>query len=751
MTVTFDDSATASPLNPNTANCSFTGGGYAPAFVGSYQPIQALSSFDGEAATGVWHLDVSDAAGFENGSLNEICITIDVPRPNLTTSTLTVTDLNGGQVNRGDTLQYDLTLNNTGDLAASATITADIASHLTNFLVTNAAGGTDNSLPFGGSNGNGYLDISAISVAIGGSQTLSWTVEVNNIAPDGTDIQQSALVNDGYSSFTLYSGEVTVSDVPQPPATGNKAIYFLNGTELSRLQSAVGGGNVNIEDGREVVWRLREASTGTLKFTSGNVPVTLWIDNTGNQQSTGRLMQVELYVNNGGAGDVLFGQTSFTTNNANGWVEYSITVPNTLGEISLVPGSEVAIKIANTATGNQNVRMDTLRSAGNYSKFDLPLSTLIRVEALDFYDAAYPASNKKNFYLPGETVFIRADVSDPFGSFDINGTNLTVTDALSNPILTNQAMTQMAENTTAGTKVYEWSYTVPVSPNIGSWQTQVTALEGLEGTIDDSSTSYFYVGDDTDMEITKTVDNATPVQTTQVQYTVRLRNLGPADATNISVADLLPTGVSHVSSTPSAGSYDSGTGAWTIANLAAGQSATLFITVTADQTGVITNTATFQSHDQTETNNGNDSDDAVITVLGPAQLSITRNVNPTTANQGDTVTHQIRVENVGQFQAQNIQLQEDLTQFLALVLDSSAPFVYDGSEAIQCITGCSVGVLELGSPVFSNTRTPADPFSYLPSDQGGGIDGNVAHWRLPITGQLAPGAFFEVEYQARVK
>src|SRR6202165_1266069 len=66
-----------------------------------------------------------------------------------------------------------------------------------------------------------------------------------------------------------------------------------------------------------------------------------------------------------------------------------------------------------------------------------------------------------------------------------------------------------------------------------------------------------------DIAITKTVDNSTPNQNTNVTFTVTATNNGPSNATGVVVMDLLPGGLTYVSSTATVGTYNSGTGAWT--------------------------------------------------------------------------------------------------------------------------------------------------------------------------------------------
>ena len=54
-----------------------------------------------------------------------------------------------------------------------------------------------------------------------------------------------------------------------------------------------------------------------------------------------------------------------------------------------------------------------------------------------------------------------------------------------------------------------------------------------------------------------------------------LTNNGPATATNVTVTDLLPAGLTFVSATPSQGTYDSATGVWAVGTVTTGRPLTL--------------------------------------------------------------------------------------------------------------------------------------------------------------------------------
>src|SRR5207247_1819517 len=85
-----------------------------------------------------------------------------------------------------------------------------------------------------------------------------------------------------------------------------------------------------------------------------------------------------------------------------------------------------------------------------------------------------------------------------------------------------------------------------------------------------------------DLRVTKVVNNATPNEGNTITYTVSLENNGPNSATNVGLTDLLPAGLTYTSSTPSQGTYASGTGLWTVGALANGATVTLGLNSTVN-------------------------------------------------------------------------------------------------------------------------------------------------------------------------
>jgi uncharacterized repeat protein (TIGR01451 family) len=148
-----------------------------------------------------------------------------------------------------------------------------------------------------------------------------------------------------------------------------------------------------------------------------------------------------------------------------------------------------------------------------------------------------------------------------------------------------------------------------------------------------------------DLSITKTVDNSAPTNGAAIAYTITVSNAGPSAATAVIVNDRLPAGLTFISSTPSAGTYDATTGVWTVGTINAASNANLIIRATYNATGnALTNLASVSSN-IADPNNANNVASVAISNAGP-DLALTKSHvgNFTVGSQG---TFSLRVSNIG--------------------------------------------------------------------------------------------------------
>ncbi len=134
-----------------------------------------------------------------------------------------------------------------------------------------------------------------------------------------------------------------------------------------------------------------------------------------------------------------------------------------------------------------------------------------------------------------------------------------------------------------------------------------------------------------DLLISKTVNDENPTTGDNILFTLTVTNLGPTNATGVTVSEILPSGYTYVSDN-SGGAYNSGTGQWSIGNLAASATVSIAITVTVNVTGNYTNIVTITGN-QPDPDTGNNSDNLTI---GPNYLP-TANFNTASTNEDQAV------------------------------------------------------------------------------------------------------------------
>jgi uncharacterized repeat protein (TIGR01451 family) len=174
-----------------------------------------------------------------------------------------------------------------------------------------------------------------------------------------------------------------------------------------------------------------------------------------------------------------------------------------------------------------------------------------------------------------------------------------------------------------------------------------------------------------DLQVTKTVDDQNPLDGTSVQFDVTVSNLGPDEATNVTVTDLVPTGMEipvGMFPNPSAGtSYDETTGEWVIGTVTVGIDATLTVPAMPQQftnPECFFNVAEITESNEFDRVTDNNSDSATVFVGGAtncAQLTLT--VTPDvffdsqcSADFTDFLDFIIQIKNSGPDIAENVSL-----------------------------------------------------------------------------------------------
>jgi uncharacterized repeat protein (TIGR01451 family) len=429
-----------------------------------------------------------------NNTTTDVTATLD---PNLTTSTKTVVDLNGGEAAPGDTLRYTITLTESaGGQAVNVSLLDDVPA--------NAAFGAFVSIPPGaassfaaapaGANNNGLITVSGITVPASSSVTVVFDVTVRAGAMPGDTIDNEATISNPNGPDATPNAPQVVVNPSLIPQEGIKFVYLrqIAGVHsLSRNVPVAADTNENIANGETDTWTIAPALQQTFSIDAGPIPVRLWLTRSGS--GSNRSLTVTLTSSSG------FSTTVTSTVNIGSTgtpAQENFFLPNAAARM-FPAGTTFTLTVRNNSN-TVTLWHEGNGGAGNNSRIEFDATTVINVDSVLTYSAAFNGGAVQGTFYPGTNVFVRAQVSDPFGSFDISSARITITDPantvhVNNVLMTAQGAPATCGQTTAATCIFQTQFTVPASPVLGGWTISVTGFEGTENTVSDFGVGSFIV------------------------------------------------------------------------------------------------------------------------------------------------------------------------------------------------------------------------------------------------------------------
>lgn len=244
--------------------------------------------------------------------------------------------------------------------------------------------------------------------------------------------------------------------------------------------------------------------------------------------------------------------------------------------------------------------------------------------------------------------------------------------------------------------------TINVKVDSGGSSTQNFAEVWLSDQYDpDSIPANGDIGEDDDSSLEVPIADLSLVEKVDVAgsnaiFTITVTNSGPDNATGVKVKTSLPSLISvytFVSYGSSQGTYDSGTGIWTVGTLTDGASAILTITTTTSGS-LLVNWVEVSASDQVDpdsvpnNNSKNEDDDSSAPA---ADLFLTQSVNNVNPDVNTNVVFTITIGNAGIAGTTNVQVKDLLPSGLTYVSD-------DGSGTYSSTSGIwDVGTMANGA------------------------------------------------------
>ncbi|QHL88609.1 DUF11 domain-containing protein [Nibribacter ruber] len=211
-----------------------------------------------------------------------------------------------------------------------------------------------------------------------------------------------------------------------------------------------------------------------------------------------------------------------------------------------------------------------------------------------------------------------------------------------------------------------------------------------------------------DIQVTNSVAAGPYYNGKDVTYTVVVRNNGPGTSSGVSVTDMLPAGLTLKSSSVTLGSYDPGTGLWTIGNMSSGVTQTLTLVATPTTAGTFTTTAskTSSSYDN---NSDNNTAATTITVGQASNLAISNQVSEGPYFVNSNVTYTVVVTNNGPDNATGVTATDKLPTGLSFVSATATQGTYVSSTGVWTIDNLAAGSSQtltiVAKPTTSNALT----------------------------------------------
>ncbi len=606
------------------------------------------------------------------------CIDLYAPDINVTKS---FTDINGGEVNPGDTLLYTIVAKNDGqDGATNVVLTDSIQANQTyvpgsisitaganSGVKTDAA--SDDQADFTNSTVNLRLGTGATSSAGGtlipaASSTVKFKVVVNNPLPSGQVVNNYALAK--YKSQSS-----PVKDYVSQSALVTAPV--ISKADLSLTKS--------VSNNAPVV--------GT------NITYTIAVKNNGPQTATNVSVNDQLPA---GLSYVSSSASSGSYSSGTGIWTVGTIANNATEQLQVIAKVTAMGGINNTAEVKSSDQIDPNSTPDNNNASENDQASVL-IQAVSTSDLKIHKAVSPAFPVVGDSVFYTITVTN-FGPG--TATNAVVTDHVPSGI-NYEANVSSAGFYDVGTG----KWTIPAiaanasetlqligiknTPNLVTNIVQLTSMDQTDPNGSDNCDSVTIPIQVADLKIKKTVNPNPPQYGTDATFTITVTNNGPSAATGVYACDSLPAGLSYISSSVSKGTYNSVNGQWAIGTIAANDSCTLTVTATVNSSSDLKNIATITASHEIDPTLGDRADTLAFTASS-ANLSVTKIVSDAAPADGATITYTITVHNAGPTTSTGCTLVDHLPAGLVYITSNTSQGLYDAVNGTW-----NVGVIHSGS------------------------------------------------------
>jgi uncharacterized repeat protein (TIGR01451 family) len=379
-------------------------------------------------------------------------------------------------------------------------------------------------------------------------------VVVANVSP-GSTIANTATINNPNGPDAAPSAPTVPVSPSQVAQGGTKQLYLWSGAQqrLSRTRpSGIHAGFTINGNNQSQAFVLAPALQTPLVLNAGNFSVNLLLARSGSNNDN-RTVNVTLY--HSGSATPIATTSATLTDMSTSMTNYTFTL-STAG-LTVPQNATLRLVVGNSSTFSNRQITLTPYSGAQYSRVDLNSATVINVDSVTTWSAAFNNGAAQNSFYPGNTVYVRAQVSDPFGSFDISSARITVIDPgnvtrVDDQLMTEQGAPATCDSQAAATCIFQYAYPLPAAAAAGGWTIRVIGHEGVEGVSDLGVGSFTVTIPQPSLTVLKTstvlsdpvnqASNPRRIPLAVVRYDISVTNSGPGtvDAGTLVLTDPVP-------------------------------------------------------------------------------------------------------------------------------------------------------------------------------------------------------------------
>ena len=245
-----------------------------------------------------------------------------------------------------------------------------------------------------------------------------------------------------------------------------------------------------------------------------------------------------------------------------------------------------------------------------------------------------------------------------------------------------------------------------------------------------------------DLSVVKTAQPSPATSGGQLTYTFTTADNGPANATGVTLSDVLPAGETYVSSTTSQGMVTNNNGTLTVSlgNLADGATATTTVVVALSPTltGSLPNTVTVTGN-QPDPNPSNNTLTVTTPIAASADLSLLKTALAGKVKPGGALTYTLTVSDLGPSNATGVTIADTLPagfQYSSASGDTSA--MINGNTLTLNVGNLATGATTIITVNGTVASTASGSITNTATVSGAQSDPNLANNTSSVTTQISP-------------